>query len=163
MSVFGGECAMHRRKLLAGICAMGVAGWSRAAFAASDPALKSADFIGYARIIDGDTLAIEGKNIRLWGIDAPEMKHPYGPEAKQALVALTRDVVIAVHVTGSDRYGRWVAICTLPDGRDLAAELVKMGLALDWPRYSGGAYGRYETAQLRDKLFMTHARQTKGS
>lgn len=30
------------------------------------------DFVGQARVIDGDTLEIHGVRIRLWGIDAPE-------------------------------------------------------------------------------------------
>lgn len=32
----------------------------------------TADLIGQASIIDGDTLEIHGTRIRLWGIDAPE-------------------------------------------------------------------------------------------
>lgn len=38
-----------------------------------------------------------------------------------------------------DRYARAVAVCTVA-GVDLAEWLVKNGLALDWPRYSQGAY-----------------------
>jgi endonuclease YncB( thermonuclease family) len=33
---------------------------------------NSADMVGQASIIDGDTLEIHGSRIRLWGIDAPE-------------------------------------------------------------------------------------------
>jgi endonuclease YncB( thermonuclease family) len=33
---------------------------------------NSADMVGQASIIDGDTLGIHGSRIRLWGIDAPE-------------------------------------------------------------------------------------------
>jgi endonuclease YncB( thermonuclease family) len=32
----------------------------------------AADLVGTARVIDGDTIAIAGVRIRLWGIDAPE-------------------------------------------------------------------------------------------
>jgi endonuclease YncB( thermonuclease family) len=40
-------------------------------------------------------------------------------------------------------YDRMVAECFLPDGRDLAAELVRVGLALDWPKFSGiGTWSR---------------------
>lgn len=44
----------------------------------------------------------------------------------------------------TDRYGRTVAQCWLPDGRDLACEMVKAGWAVDMPRYSKGAYRRCE-------------------
>jgi len=39
--------------------------------------------------------------------------------------------------TGTDRYGRTVATCAVA-GADMGAWLVAQGLALDWPRYSGG-------------------------
>ena len=38
-----------------------------------------------------------------------------------------------------DRYGRAVASCLI-GAVDLADWLVRQGLALDWPRYSGGRY-----------------------
>ncbi len=48
---------------------------------------------GIAKVIDGDTIVIKGKKIRLFGIDAPEMKqicfnelnnpYPCGREAKE--------------------------------------------------------------------------------
>jgi endonuclease YncB( thermonuclease family) len=36
------------------------------------PFALAADLAGQASIIDGDTLEIHGRRIRLWGIDAPE-------------------------------------------------------------------------------------------
>lgn len=33
---------------------------------------NSADMVGQASIIDGDTLEIHGTRIRIWGVDAPE-------------------------------------------------------------------------------------------
>jgi endonuclease YncB( thermonuclease family) len=33
---------------------------------------------GPAYVIDGDTVTIHKTQVRLWGIDAPELNHPYG-------------------------------------------------------------------------------------
>ena len=56
-------------------------------------------------------------------------------------------------------YDRIVARCYLPDGTDLAAELVRQGLALDWPTFSGGAYRHLEPDGIRRKLWRAAARQ----
>ena len=47
----------------------------------------------------------------------------------------------------------------MPDGRDLSAELVKQGLALDWPKFSGGCYAALEVPDVRRKLWLAAARQ----
>lgn len=114
---------------------------------------------GYARVTDGDKLVIDERRVRLFGIDAPELKHPYGAEAKAAMEALCQGQMIQAQALSVDRYDRLVARCVLPDGRDLAAELVKRDLALDWAKYSGGAYARYENVGVGDKLHRTHMRQ----
>ena len=41
----------------------------------------------------------------------------------------------------SRSYGRLVALCRLPDGRDVAAEMIEAGQAREWCRYSRGYYG----------------------
>ncbi|MDO5759346.1 MAG: hypothetical protein Q4P24_18280, partial [Rhodobacterales bacterium] len=45
---------------------------------------------GSAYVVDGDTLVIQKTQIRLFGVDAPELNHPYGNTAKWALVALCK-------------------------------------------------------------------------
>jgi endonuclease YncB( thermonuclease family) len=54
---------------------------------------------------------------------------------------------------------RCAAQCFLPDGRDLAAELVRLGLALDWAKFSGGQYRHLEPADARRKLWRGDVRQ----
>jgi endonuclease YncB( thermonuclease family) len=39
---------------------------------------------GPAFVVDGDTITIKGQSIRLAGIDAPELDHPYGQKARWA-------------------------------------------------------------------------------
>ncbi|MEJ6390968.1 thermonuclease family protein [Gymnodinialimonas ulvae] len=116
---------------------------------------------GRCWVVDGDTIMIGKTRIRLWGIDAPEMNHPYGKISKFALVAMVKgqDITATFHGTGS--YERAVAHCRLPDGRDIAAELVKQGLALDWPDYSNGHYAKWEPDGVRKKLWRAHARMTR--
>ena len=114
---------------------------------------------GPARVVDGDTIMINKTSIRLFGIDAPEMNHPYGQKAKWAMVNLCKGQTVRSEITETDAHGRSVGKCTLPDGRDLSAELVKLGLAIDWPKFSGGIYKALEVPGVRKKLWLADARQ----
>jgi micrococcal nuclease len=114
---------------------------------------------GRCWVIDGDTIVIGRTRIRLAGIDAPELDHPWGRKSKWALVALCKGRVVTATVTGELSYDRVVARCVLPDGRDLAAELVRIGLALDWPKYSGGRYLHLEPPDARRRLWRAAQRQ----
>jgi len=114
---------------------------------------------GSAYVVDGDTIVIQKTQIRLFGVDAPEINHPYGKKAKWALVSLCKGQAIRADILQRDDYGRTVARCYLPDGRDLSAEMVKRGLAIDWPKFSGGSYRAMETTDARKKLWLADARQ----
>src|SRR3569832_432045 len=114
----------------------------------------SADnLIGQASVVDGDTLEIHGTRIRLWGIDAPESSQlcrgedslPYrcGAEAANALDTFIARRPMNCSPINLDRYGRTVATCAV-GGIDLGEWLVGNGLALDWPQYSSGKYGRIQ-------------------
>ena len=121
-----------------------------------------AELNGAAYVIDGDSIVIKKTQVRLFGVDAPEMNHPYGKKAKWALVALCKGQKIRAVISETDAHGRTVAKCYLPDGRDLSAEMVKQGLAIDWPKFSGGIYRDFEVADARKKMWLADARQ-KGS
>jgi micrococcal nuclease len=97
---------------------------------------------GPAVAVDGDTLAVGAQRVRLWGIDAPELRTADGWRAKAAMVALLTRAggQVTCEVKGLDRYGRTVARCSTAGAGDLAAALVAVKLARDWPEYSGGAY-----------------------
>lgn len=107
---------------------------------------------GRCWVIDGDTIAIGKQKIRFAGIDAPELDEPYGKRAKWAMVELCKGQNITAHLTGETSYDRVVAKCFLDDGRDLAAEMVKMGLALDVPHFPNASYKHLEPAGTRRKL-----------
>ena len=91
-------------------------------------------------ITDGDTIRSGDLRVRIWGIDAPEPGKPGGQASTEALTMLTSGQKLTCEEMDVDRYGRTVARCRLPDGRDIACEMVKMGHAWDWPKYSGGYY-----------------------
>lgn len=114
---------------------------------------------GAAYVTDGDTIVIKKTQIRIFGVDAPELDHPYGQKAKWAMVKLCKGQTVRAEITEEDAYGRTVARCFLPDGRDLSAEMVKQGLALDWPKFSGGVYSDLELPNIRKKLWLADARQ----
>ncbi len=114
---------------------------------------------GRCWVVDGDTIVIDNTHIRLAGIDAPELDHPYGKQAKWAMVQLCKGQTVTARIRPELSYDRVVAECSLPDGRDLAAELVRAGMALDWPKFSGGKYRHLETPEARRKLWRADARQ----
>ena len=114
---------------------------------------------GRCHVIDGDTIVIGDAHIRLAGIDAPELDHPYGNTAKWALIKLCKGQTIRAELDASMSYDRTVATCYLPDGRDLSAEMVKLGMAVDWAKFSGGKYRQYELPDVRRLLWRCDARQ----
>jgi micrococcal nuclease len=96
-----------------------------------------------SKVQDGDTFTLKGQSrrVRVWGLDAPEWDHPGGSDATATLRHLISGETLTCQVLDMDRYGRYVAQCFLPDGRDIAAEMIRSGVATEYCRYSGGFYG----------------------
>jgi endonuclease YncB( thermonuclease family) len=107
---------------------------------------------GHAHVIDGDTIVVKKIKIRLAGIDAPELDRPWGQRSKWEMVRICKGHVIRVELTGDTSYDRLVGTCYLPDGTDIGAEIVKVGLALDGGYYSEGKYRHLEPSGIRRKL-----------
>ena len=114
---------------------------------------------GPCYVVDGDTIRIGKVSIRLAGIDAPELEHPWGKKAKWELIHLCKGQIITAEIEPELSYDRLVATCFLPDGRDLSAEIVSRGMALDWPKFSGGKYKHLEPEGARKKHWKAAARQ----
>lgn len=96
-------------------------------------------------VADGDTITVytkerESKKIRLYGVDAPEAKQPWGMEAKDFVNGLVFLQEVEVSVIDTDRYGREVALVKLADGRILNEELVKNGHAWVYRDYCKEPY-----------------------
>ena len=96
-----------------------------------------------SKVLDGDTFTLKGQSrrIRVWGLDAPEWDHAGGSAATATMSGLIAGQTLRCQVLDMDRYGRFVAQCFLPDGRDIAAEMIRAGAATEYCRYSRGYYG----------------------
>lgn len=93
----------------------------------------------FAIAVDGDTLKIQGERVRLWRINAPEIRKARGRAARSVMAARLLQGAAICHVWTKDRYGRHVGQCYVK-GEDVAWTLLREGLAEDWPRYSKGYY-----------------------
>jgi endonuclease YncB( thermonuclease family) len=96
-----------------------------------------------SKILDGDTFTLSGQSrrIRIWGLDAPEWNHQGGSAATATLRGLISGKRLRCAIRDIDRYGRLVAQFFLPDGRDIAAEMIRSGAAREYCRFSKGYYG----------------------
>ena len=112
---------------------------------ATAPAKAQIAIAGTAHVLDGDTIEISGTRIRLEGIDAPEGgqrcnrrmfgEWSCGTAATYALIGLVQNRDVGCEDRGLDKYGRMLGICFV-DGRDVNAEMVRMGLAWAYVKYS---------------------------
>jgi endonuclease YncB( thermonuclease family) len=89
-------------------------------------------------VADGDTITVlrdkQPQKIRLYGIDRPEKRQPFGNKAKQFASEMVFGKTVEVHRIDTDRYGRTVALVWV--GRILLNEmLITAGLARVYPRY----------------------------
>jgi micrococcal nuclease len=90
-------------------------------------------------VSDGDTFKLETSEgtkvkVRLYGIDAPEKKQPYGNEAFDALKSKILRQGVTVDVVTIDRYKRTVGIVSL-NGRNINIEMIREGWAWAYTEY----------------------------
>jgi micrococcal nuclease len=88
-------------------------------------------------VYDGDTMTCNRERVRLFAIDAPEIRQaqPNAQAAKSRLHSLTRGQVTCTPAGNKrDRYGRTVARCW-SNGIDVGAQLIREGLACRYIRY----------------------------
>lgn len=96
---------------------------------------------GTAYVIDGDTIIIARRHIRLFGIDAFEHdqmcgRFACGLRATQTLRDAVRGQSITCEKQDVDSYGRIVAVCRNAAGFDLGSVMVRRGLAVAYRRFS---------------------------
>jgi len=87
---------------------------------------------------DGDTITLQNesgqKKIRLAGIDAPELKQPYGVESRSLLRQAVLDKSVLVETSRNDKYGRVIVKVTL-DGQDINLKQIQSGGAWVYREY----------------------------
>lgn len=99
---------------------------------------------GDARALDGDSLVVGGREVRLFGIDAPELDQtcekggsswPCGQVAKDQLAALVARQQVDCRGQGVDQYNRVLAVCAA--GHDeLNRIMVEQGWAVAYRQFS---------------------------
>jgi endonuclease YncB( thermonuclease family) len=106
--------------------------------------------VGFAKVHDGDTLKINGKNIRLYGLDAPELKQNCydgnkkincGLNSRDYLKNLIAEKQIFCTDLDRDKYGRIDGNCYSFNPADnskinLGQHMVNAGWALAYRTYS---------------------------
>jgi endonuclease YncB( thermonuclease family) len=125
-------------------------------FAIADTPAHATDIVGIPTIVDGDTVEIAGKKIRLEGIDAPETdqicldakgeRWACGIAARDHLSQKAGGKFWKCHVAGTDRYKRSLASCDV-DGLSVNQWIVANGWALSFVRYSHQYDAVEETAR----------------
>ncbi|WP_179758916.1 thermonuclease family protein [Hoeflea halophila] len=105
------------------------------------------DISGQVRVVDGDSLVMGNRRLRLKGIDAPELKqrcrkndreYGCGTEAASFLRDLVANHQVICRGEGIDRYGRDLVRCSA-GGVDLNQAMVRSGQAV--------AFGDYVAAE----------------
>lgn len=89
---------------------------------------------------DGDSITVLTAGnvqykVRLEGIDAPELKQPFSQQSKEALSGLVFGKAVSLHVTGTDRFKRTLAM-VMAEGLNVNIEMVRLGLAWRFDKYT---------------------------
>lgn len=114
------------------------------------------------KVRDGDTLSMMGKDVRLYGIDAPEYKQicqnnagknwPCGDVARQKLVEIIGKAEVVCTPKATDKFKRTIAECSTPAVPDIALALVEAGLAANGVDGGEGPYAVSESLAQVEKI-----------
>ena len=111
--------------------------------------------VSAVRVVDGDSIECDFKGrqvrVRLYGIDAPELKQPDGPEAADALsVILHQYEPLMMEVKDKDHYGRLIGLLYRYLGKSedsVNLRMVRNGHAYAFTRFGGSETGLRDAEQ----------------
>lgn len=114
------------------------------------------------KVRDGDTLTMNGKDVRLYGIDAPEYAQicrnnagkdwACGEESRKKLIAIIGNDEVTCEPKAVDKYDRTVATCSTAKVADIALALVESGLAANGVDGGEGPYAVSESLAQVEKI-----------
>ncbi|TVU27392.1 hypothetical protein EJB05_30001, partial [Eragrostis curvula] len=108
----------------------------------ADALLNTIGEAGYKIItISGEEILARKYRIRMRGIDAPELKMPYGKESKNALMKLIGGRSVTIYVYGQDQFGRYVGDIYC-DNVFVQEQMLKCGHAHHFKTYDKRPDGR---------------------
>ncbi len=83
------------------------------------------------KVIDGDTVIVNGENVRLLGIDSDEKGYPCYSSAKDRIeeLLLSKEVQLEKDVEDKDQYGRYLRYIFL-ESKNINLQMVEEGLAI---------------------------------
>jgi endonuclease YncB( thermonuclease family) len=147
------------RKLVALIALLGLFGvWAFRDSFVPPEAMQSAQ----VKVRDGDTLTMMGKDIRLYGIDAPEYKQicqnndgknwPCGDRAREKLATIIGNAEVICTPKAVDKFNRTIATCSTATVPDVALAMVEAGFAANGVDGGEGPYAVSESLAQVEKL-----------
>lgn len=81
-----------------------------------------------SHVRDGDTIEVSGVPVRFGSLDCAERNTREGQISTARMRELIAGQVLVCALNGRTSYDRSIGRCTLPDGSDLAARMIREGL-----------------------------------
>lgn len=110
-----------------------------------------------AGVVDGDTVRVIGEDggeikIRLYGIDAPEIRQKYGAESYQALEKMIMGQNVVFLIYDVDQYGRSVGVLKM-DEININEKMIAEGNAWCYSAYCKKSFcSRWKTLEAEAKI-----------